>query len=114
MTSALPPLVQACSGALGSATANAVSYPLDLVATKLQISTRRSVRGFEGALRLLKYILRTEGLSGLYDGLGADTASTIVSKYVLSRILCPSSSHDIYASQLSLFLFLHPYPRTCR
>ena len=47
MTSALPPLVQACSGALGSATANAVSYPLDLVATKLQISTRRGVQGLD-------------------------------------------------------------------
>ena len=80
MTSALPPLVQACSGALGSAAANAVSYPLDLVATKLQITTSRRLRGIQGAIRILKHIMHTEGLAGLYDGLGADTASTIVSK----------------------------------
>jgi len=38
MSSTLPPLVQACSGALASATANTVSYPFDLVATKVQTS----------------------------------------------------------------------------
>ncbi len=82
MTSALPPLVQACSGALGSAAANAVSYPLDLVATKLQTTTSRRLRGLHGTMLLLKHIMDTEGLAGMYDGLGADTASTIVSKYV--------------------------------
>ncbi|KAI0740655.1 mitochondrial carrier [Earliella scabrosa] len=82
MTSALPPLVQACSGALGSAAANAVSYPLDLVATKLQITTSRRLRGTQGAIRILKHIMHTEGLAGLYDGLGADTASTIVSNFL--------------------------------
>lgn len=82
MTSALPPLVQACSGAFGSAAANAVSYPLDLVATKLQTTNSRKLRGLRGIPRILQHILSTEGPSGLYGGLGADTASTIVSKYV--------------------------------
>ncbi|KAI0753457.1 mitochondrial carrier domain-containing protein [Daedaleopsis nitida] len=82
MTSALPPLVQACSGALGSAAANAVSYPLDLVATKLQTTTSRRLQGLRGAIRLLRHILQTEGLAGLYDGLGADTASTIISNFL--------------------------------
>ncbi|RDX47565.1 mitochondrial carrier [Lentinus brumalis] len=82
MTSALPPLVQACSGALGSAAANAVSYPLDLVATKLQTTTSRRLRGLHGTMLLLKHIVDTEGLAGLYDGLGADTASTIVSNFL--------------------------------
>ncbi|RPD57349.1 mitochondrial carrier [Lentinus tigrinus ALCF2SS1-7] len=82
MTSALPPLVQACSGALGSAAANSVSYPLDLVATKLQTTTSRKLRGMHGTMLLLKHILETEGLAGLYDGLGADTASTILSNFL--------------------------------
>ncbi|TFK87039.1 mitochondrial carrier [Polyporus arcularius HHB13444] len=82
MTSALPPLVQACSGALGSAAAHAVSYPLDLVATKLQTTTSRRLRGLHGTMLLLKHIMDTEGLAGLYDGLGADTASTIVSNFL--------------------------------
>ncbi|KAJ2980632.1 hypothetical protein NUW54_g6401 [Trametes sanguinea] len=82
MTSSLPPLAQALSGALGSAAANSISYPLDLAATKLQTTTSRSsrLRGFRGILYVLRYVLRTEGFAGLYDGLGADTASTLISK----------------------------------
>ncbi|KAI0800353.1 mitochondrial carrier domain-containing protein [Fomes fomentarius] len=82
MTSALPPLVQACSGAFGSAAANAVSYPLDLVATKLQTTNSRKLRGLRGIPRMLQHILSTEGPAGLYGGLGADTASTIVSNFL--------------------------------
>ncbi|KAI0644918.1 mitochondrial carrier [Trametes meyenii] len=80
MTSSLPPLAQAWSGALGSAAANSISYPLDLVATKLQTTTSKKIRGLQGAVRLIKHVLRTDGMAGLYDGLGADTASTLTSK----------------------------------
>jgi len=83
MTSTLPPLVQAVSGAVGSATANAVSYPLDLVATRLQTTTSSRLKGFRGVVEALRHILRTEGWGGLYDGLGTDTAATIISKYLL-------------------------------
>ena len=84
MTSSLPPLAQAVSGALGSAAANSISYPLDLVATKLQTTASRSRKldGLKGVYHLLKHIMRTEGLTGLYDGIGADTASTLISKSV--------------------------------
>ncbi|KAJ3983819.1 mitochondrial carrier domain-containing protein [Lentinula detonsa] len=37
MTSAFPPLVQAISGAIGSASANTLTYPLDLVTTRVQL-----------------------------------------------------------------------------
>ncbi|OSX61684.1 hypothetical protein POSPLADRAFT_1145290 [Postia placenta MAD-698-R-SB12] len=77
MTSSLPPLIQACSGALASASANAISYPLDLVATKVQTTT-----DLQGALRILKHILRTRGVSGLYEGLATDTASTVLSNFL--------------------------------
>ena len=80
MTSALPPLIQAFSGALGSASANAVFYPLDLAATKLQISTQRRASGVYGVIRLLKRVVQAEGIAGPYDGLGADTAATVVSR----------------------------------
>ncbi|KAH9925952.1 mitochondrial carrier [Epithele typhae] len=82
MTSALPPLVQACSGALASAAANTISYPLDLVATRLQTSNTRRTRGLRGLSLVLMHIRRTEGLAGLYDGLGADTASMLVSNFL--------------------------------
>lgn len=45
MTSTLPPLVQAFSGALGSAASNASAYPLDLVCTRLQTSNSRKRQG---------------------------------------------------------------------
>ncbi|PIL32765.1 transporter [Ganoderma sinense ZZ0214-1] len=82
MTSALPPLAQACSGALGSAAANAISYPLDLVATKLQTTSSRKFRDARGVLLLIHRILYMEGLVGLYDGLPADTASTLLSNFL--------------------------------
>lgn len=45
MTSNLPPLVQAVSGAVGSAAANAIVYPLDLVSTRLQTTSSRRLKG---------------------------------------------------------------------
>jgi solute carrier family 25 (peroxisomal adenine nucleotide transporter), member 17 len=45
MTSTLPPLIQAFSGSIGSATANAIIYPLDLVATRLQTTSSRKLKG---------------------------------------------------------------------
>lgn len=54
-------------------------------------------------LRALRHILEKEGWSGLYDGLGTDTAATITSKYVtvlrFSETL-PVLNHDI-TSQLT-------------
>ena len=37
MTSTLPPVVQAISGSIGSATANSLTYPLDLVGASIYI-----------------------------------------------------------------------------
>lgn len=82
MTSSLPPLIQACSGALASASANAISYPLDLVATKVQTVSNPLLRDLQGAVRILKHILRTRGVSGLYEGLTTDTASTALSNFL--------------------------------
>ncbi|KAJ3551618.1 hypothetical protein NM688_g4600 [Phlebia brevispora] len=82
MTSTLPPLVQAFSGAIGSATANAIAYPLDLVATRLQTTSSKKLRGLRGILFTLQHILRTEGCKGLYDGLVTDTAATFLSNFL--------------------------------
>ncbi len=72
MTSTLPPLVQAFSGAIGSAFANGLTYPLDLVTTRLQLDSPRRSRergGIVGGLNLLAYIIRRHGVGALYDGL---------------------------------------------
>ncbi|KAF9478133.1 mitochondrial carrier [Pholiota conissans] len=84
MTSTLPPLVQAFSGAIGSASANALSYPFNLVTTKLQLDSPRRSKdrgGFVGGIHLLLKIIRKHGVDALYDGLGADTIATLLSSF---------------------------------
>ena len=45
MTSTLPPITQAFSGAFGGAVANSIAYPLDLVTTRLQATRSKNLRG---------------------------------------------------------------------
>ncbi|EIN06664.1 mitochondrial carrier [Punctularia strigosozonata HHB-11173 SS5] len=93
-TPSLPPLVQATSGAIGSATANALVYPLDLIATRVQTDDSSGL-SFDGRRRrklgrlreirvipqIAREVIREEGWKGLYDGLATDTAATIVSNF---------------------------------
>ncbi|KAG5219808.1 oxidation resistance protein [Salix suchowensis] len=59
MTSTLPPLVQAVSGAIGSASANTLTYPFDLVTTRLQLEKgHRKETGLRRAFHVLYGILR--------------------------------------------------------
>ncbi|EGO00795.1 hypothetical protein SERLA73DRAFT_133846, partial [Serpula lacrymans var. lacrymans S7.3] len=69
MTSTLPPFIQASAGSLGSATANILSYPLDLITTRIQAN--KSVRK----------LIQRHGVTALYDGIGSDTWSTFVSSF---------------------------------
>ncbi|KAL5504659.1 hypothetical protein ACEPAH_7322 [Sanghuangporus vaninii] len=78
MTSTLPPLAQAFSGALGGAVANASAYPLDLVCTRLQTSHSRERQGIYATLRK---IIKKRGFTGLYEGLQTDTAATLISSF---------------------------------
>ncbi|KAJ7270129.1 mitochondrial carrier domain-containing protein [Mycena haematopus] len=84
MTSTLPPLVQAFSGAIGSASANALTYPLDLVTTRLQLESPEKARkssGIGGAIRILHGIIKKHGFWDLYTGLGTDTGATLLANF---------------------------------
>ncbi|KAJ7125346.1 mitochondrial carrier domain-containing protein [Mycena epipterygia] len=84
MTSTLPPLVQAFSGAIGSASANALTYPLDLVTTRLQLDSPQKAKrssGLHGAVRILRGIIKKRGFGDLYNGLGTDTGATLLSNF---------------------------------
>ncbi|KAF8150511.1 mitochondrial carrier domain-containing protein [Mycena galopus ATCC 62051] len=84
MTSTLPPLVQAFSGAIGSASANTLTYPLDLVTTRLQLDSAEKARkssGLRGAIRILRGIIKKRGFQDLYTGLGTDTGATLLSNF---------------------------------
>ncbi|KAI5123790.1 hypothetical protein M0805_009085 [Coniferiporia weirii] len=81
MTSTLPPLVQALSGALGSVVANTTSYPLDLACTRLQTAEPSKKQGIIAMLETLRRIKNNRGILGLYDGLETDTAATLISNF---------------------------------
>ncbi|KIJ06264.1 hypothetical protein PAXINDRAFT_140730 [Paxillus involutus ATCC 200175] len=72
MTSVLPPFVQAVSGSLGAASANASTYPLDVITTRIQANKSQSLRK----------LLTAHRLSSLYDGLLTDTGATLLSSFV--------------------------------
>ncbi|EIW79732.1 mitochondrial carrier [Coniophora puteana RWD-64-598 SS2] len=69
MTSTLPPFVQASSGALGAASANTLSYPLDVITTRVQT----------GQYKSLQQVLAKHGFASLYDGIGSDSWATLLS-----------------------------------
>ncbi|KAG8895456.1 hypothetical protein FRC01_012353 [Tulasnella sp. 417] len=84
MTSVLPPLAQAVSGGLGSVVANTGSYPLDVIATRLQ--TQRT-SGDPKAKKLkpldvVKDIVRRNGWSGFYAGFASDSLATLISNFI--------------------------------
>ncbi|KAJ7590593.1 mitochondrial carrier domain-containing protein [Mycena floridula] len=81
MTSTLPPLVQALSGAVGSASANGLVYPLDLVTTRIQLAQRRQNTGIRAALHILHRTVTKKGLLRVYDGLATDTGATLLSNF---------------------------------
>ncbi|KAF7294017.1 hypothetical protein MKEN_01447800 [Mycena kentingensis (nom. inval.)] len=84
MTSTLPPLVQAFSGAIGSASANTLTYPLDLATTRIQLqppNKPKSSTGVLGAYRILLKVVRKKGWKSLYNGLATDTGATLVSNF---------------------------------
>jgi solute carrier family 25 (peroxisomal adenine nucleotide transporter), member 17 len=84
MTSTLPPLVQAVSGSIGSVSANIISYPLDLVTSRLQLERHPTTKssGLAGGTRILRRTIKKDGWTAIYDGLFADTTATFLSKYV--------------------------------
>ena len=57
--------------------------------------------GFSGVLRALRHVLKTEGWSGLYDGLPTDTAATIISKYAHTPYSHPASEVGTIGEELT-------------
>lgn len=82
MASTLPPLVQAVSGAIGSAAAGALTYPLEPVTTRLQLESndRSKSKGLAGGVRVLHHIVRKYGIAALYDGLSVDIVAKLLSR----------------------------------
>jgi adenine nucleotide transporter 17 len=89
MTSTLPPLTQALTGALGGTVANSLVYPLDLACARAQTLSPKERKhlgtGLYGGLAILRARIKERGPGALYDGIESDTAATLLSKYVACR-----------------------------
>ena len=92
--SQLPPSGHAVAGSIASALSNAITYPLDLIITRLQ--TQRRLQKSEGEKgdherqdeyedltdAVKKIYTREGGLSGFYAGLLQDTAKTVLDSFL--------------------------------
>jgi hypothetical protein len=63
VTSTLPPRIQAASGGLGATLANATTYPLDLIVTRVQLSQHN--RTYPGGQPLTLLIHNASSLTSL-------------------------------------------------
>lgn len=81
---ALNALGHASSGSAGTAISTAALYPLDLITTRLkaqrQLGTKEEC--YDGIVDAFKDILRREGPSSLYSGLGTDVGKSVVDSFL--------------------------------
>ncbi|RUS21413.1 mitochondrial carrier domain-containing protein [Endogone sp. FLAS-F59071] len=101
----LPPVGHALAGAIGSAIANCIVYPLDISTTRLQIEKKKAAKSGEDGQPLpeekkhtlvgtIVHIYRKEGgLRGLYAGLASDTFATVLSNFIY--FYCYSALRDV-------------------
>jgi hypothetical protein len=71
-------LEQGTSAAVGGAIATAVLFPLDVLRTKLAVSTDKSESSTKTVLR----IIRTQGVSGLFGGLSPKLLQSSLGKFL--------------------------------
>lgn len=83
MQTKLPPLLQATSGALGSAVGNCIVFPLDVATTRMQHASKKpKTRRLPLILTLHRLLSRRHALTRIYSGLKADTLSTVLSSFI--------------------------------
>ncbi|WVR06907.1 hypothetical protein IAU60_003943 [Kwoniella sp. DSM 27419] len=106
MDSTLPPLLQATSGALGSAVGNAIVYPLDMATTRMQTNAKRPHDERLNLSETLSHLLMRRGLAEMYSGLGADTISTLLSNFLYFY------SYTSLQKGIHVYRTRHPVPPT--
>ena len=85
----LPALGHAISGSIGASVSNIVTYPLDLIITRLQIQ-RHIRKGFsvqdaeeyKSVKDAVLKIYEREGLKGLYSGIAQDTLKSAIDSFL--------------------------------
>ena len=86
---ALPALGHAVAGSTGAAISNILTYPLDLIITRLQIqrqlrkdSSTPSAAEYQSIQDAAQKIHSKEGLAGFYSGVVQDTSKTIADSFL--------------------------------
>ncbi|KAI9337012.1 mitochondrial carrier domain-containing protein [Zopfochytrium polystomum] len=82
----LTPFGDAIAGAAGAVFANSLVFPLDVIKTRLQVQTKSLAhlnpnQHYSSALDAFLKILQTDGVAGLYAGLGAGLFGTVASSF---------------------------------
>lgn len=81
---ALNALGHASSGSAGTAISTAFLYPLDLVTTRLKAQRQLGSKDhhYDGIIDAFREIIRHEGPSALYSGLGTDVGKSVVDSFL--------------------------------
>ncbi|AFR94443.2 hypothetical protein C343_02523 [Cryptococcus neoformans C23] len=83
MQTKLPPLLQATSGALGSAVGNFIVFPLDVATTRMQHASKKpKAKRLSLILTLHRLLSRRHALTRIYSGFKADTLSSLLSSFI--------------------------------
>ncbi|KAI9031732.1 mitochondrial carrier domain-containing protein [Phycomyces nitens] len=83
----LPPFGHAVSGATGAMFALALVYPLDIIKTRIQVQAKHDSiddseqEHYKSAMDGILQILKKEGISGLYAGLGGSLIGTATTNF---------------------------------
>ncbi|KAJ2968551.1 hypothetical protein NQ176_g9122 [Zarea fungicola] len=80
---ALEALGHAISGSFGTAASTAILAPLDLVTTRLKVQRQLENYGqYNGIIDAFKNILKHEGFSALYNGIGTDVTKSVIDSFL--------------------------------
>lgn len=102
----LPAIGHAVSGGLGTAISTSVTYPLDLVNTRLKVQRQLREDGaispseeYSGLLDAVRKIPEREGgLGAFYAGLGSDVAKSVAVRY-----------YSYMYTYIHIFIRMHTY-----
>ena len=89
MTPGLPALGHALAGSIGASVSNIVTYPLDLIITRLQIqrhvrknSSVQDAKEYKSVQDAVFKIYKHEGFRGFYSGIAQDTVKSAVDSFL--------------------------------
>ncbi|KAJ3332135.1 ADP/ATP carrier protein [Blyttiomyces sp. JEL0837] len=106
----LTPFGDACAGSASALFANALVYPIDVIATRLQIQSRSlsaldpSIKPYHGQLDAFFRIVKEEGVGGLYKGIVAGLSQTVARYSAIRKFYAKRTNNAIPSTATELLL----------